>query len=84
MTKPYNTGKNDAGKNRLGLVLGGFAGALEAVGLVGAYGATVYSDNSWKSVGNGVGRYTNALLRHQLSKMMVVELLDNLYEDCAL
>ena len=69
MTKPYNTGKNDAGKNRLGLVLGGFAGALEAVGLVGTYGATIYSDNSWRCVENGVERYTDALLRHQLSKM---------------
>ena len=84
MTKTYNTGKNDAGKNHLGLVLGGFAGALEAVGLVGTYGATIYSDNNWKSVGDGVGRHTDALLRHQLSKMGVVELLDNLYKDCGL
>ena len=45
MTKQYNTGKNDAGKNRLGLVLGGFADALEDVGLVGTYGASIYSDN---------------------------------------
>ena len=43
MTRQYNTGKNDAGKNRLGLVLGGFAGALEAVGLVGTYGTTIFT-----------------------------------------
>ena len=64
MNKPYNTVKNDAGKNRLDLVLGGFADALEAVGLVGTYGATVYSDNSWKCVENGVERYTDALERN--------------------
>ena len=71
MTKPYDSGKDkdDAGKNRLGMVLGGFAGALEAVGLVGTYGATKYSDGGWKSVENGVERYNDAMMRHWIKKM---------------
>lgn len=56
--------KLDAGKNRLGLVLGGFAGALEQVGLVGTGGAVTYSDNGWKSVPDGAARYEDAMLRH--------------------
>lgn len=60
--------KLDAGKNRLGLVLRGFARALEAVGDVGTYGAQKYTDNGWKSVPNGVARYTDALYRHLLAE----------------
>lgn len=38
--KPNEVGaKLDAGKNRLGLVLGGFARALQEIGRVGTYGA---------------------------------------------
>lgn len=56
--------KLDAGKNRLGLVLGGFANALEAVGLVGTYGAEKYTPNGWKEVPDGVARYEDAMMRH--------------------
>lgn len=56
--------KLDAGKNRLGLVLGGFARALEQVGLVGTGGAVTYSDNGWKEVDDGIARYEGAMLRH--------------------
>lgn len=56
--------KLDAGKNRLGLVLGGFARALEEVGKVGTYGANKYSDNGWKKVEKGAARYDDAMLRH--------------------
>lgn len=56
--------KLDAGKNRLGLVLGGFARALEQVGLVGTGGAVTYSDNGWKEVDDGIARYEDAMLRH--------------------
>ena len=56
--------KLDAGKNRLGLVLGGFAKALEEVGKVGTYGANKYSDNGWKEVEKGAARYDDAMLRH--------------------
>lgn len=60
--------KLDAGKNRLGLVLFGFARALRAVGQVGTYGANKYSDNGWMKVTNGEARYTDAMLRHLLAE----------------
>ena len=56
--------KLDAGKNRLGLVLGGFARALEEVGKVGTYGAEKYSPNGWKKVEDGSERYEDAMMRH--------------------
>lgn len=56
--------KLDDGKNRLGLVLGGFASAIKEVGCIGTFGANKYTDNGWQSVPNGVARYTDALLRH--------------------
>lgn len=60
--------KLDAGKNRLGLVLGGFALALEQVGQVGTFGANKYSPNGWVSVPNGVDRYTDAMYRHLMKE----------------
>jgi hypothetical protein len=56
--------KLDAGKNRLGLVLGGFSLALQEVGKVGTYGANKYTDNGWMEVPDGEHRYTDAMLRH--------------------
>ena len=56
--------KLDAGKNRLGLVLGDFALALEHVGRVGTFGARKYSDHGWLTVPNGQERYTDAMYRH--------------------
>lgn len=56
--------KLDAGKNRLGLVLGGFALALDEVGRVGTFGATKYTPNGWRSVPGGIERYTDAMYRH--------------------
>lgn len=58
--------KLDAGKNRLGLVLFGFARALQEVGKVGTYGANKYTDNGWTEVPDGERRYTDAMLRHLL------------------
>jgi hypothetical protein len=58
--------KLDAGKARCGLVLGGFARALEEVGRVGTYGAVKYSPDGWVHVPNGVERYTDAMWRHLL------------------
>lgn len=64
-TDPHQPGaKLDAGKNRLGLVLGGFAHALKAVGEVGTFGATKYTDDGWREVPDGIARYTDAMLRH--------------------
>ncbi len=56
--------KLDAGKNRMGLVLCGFARALQEVGAVGTYGANKYTDNGWIEVPDGERRYTDAMLRH--------------------
>jgi len=68
-TDPHSPGaKLDAGKNRLGLVLGGFAKALEEVGKVGTYGAEKYSPNGWKSVPDGLVRYEDAMMRHWLTQ----------------
>lgn len=64
--KPANEAgaKLDAGKNRMGLVLFGFARALQAVSEVGTYGANKYTDNGWMAVPDGVRRYSDAMLRH--------------------
>lgn len=56
--------KDDSNKPRLDLVLGDFANALWAVGVVGTYGANKYTDKGWHEVENGIERYSNALLRH--------------------
>lgn len=58
--------KLDAGKDRLGLVLFGFARALQEVGKVGTYGARKYTDDGWMHVSDGERRYTDAMLRHLL------------------
>lgn len=60
--------KLDAGKNRLGLMIGGFPRALEAVGQVTTFGANKYSPGGWQHVENGVERYTDALYRHLLKE----------------
>lgn len=71
---PHGTAANtpgaklDAGKNRLGLVVGGFSRALKAVGDVGTFGANKYTPNGWMSVPNGVERYTDAMYRHLLDE----------------
>lgn len=65
--KPNEAGaKLDAGKNRCGLVLFGFARALQEVSKVGTYGANKYTDNGWTEVPDGERRYTDAMLRHLL------------------
>jgi hypothetical protein len=61
--------KLDAGKTRLGLVIGDFANALELVGQVGTFGAHKYTDHGWLNVPDGVPRYTDAMLRHLLAEM---------------
>jgi len=62
--------KLDAGKNRLGLVIDGFARALWAVGEVGTYGAMKYTDNGWQLVEGGIERYRDADYRHKLRQAM--------------
>ena len=73
-TDPYGMGvhdigaKLDAGKNRLGLVIGSFSRAIQAIGEVGTYGATKYSRNSWLYVPDGIARYTDAMYRHLMKE----------------
>lgn len=65
---PHQPGaKLDAGKPRLGLVLGDFARALVEVGRVGTYGAEKYSPRGWLEVPGGEARYLDALYRHLLA-----------------
>ena len=45
-------------------LLGMFGLALEAVAEVGTYGAKKYARGGWEHVGDGVNRYTAAMLRH--------------------
>ena len=56
--------KLDHGKDRMGLVLNGFALALREVSKVGTFGANKYTDNGWKEVPKGISRYTDAMYRH--------------------
>lgn len=60
--------KADQGKNRVSLIMHGFANALLAVGEVGTFGANKYTDNGWCEVENGEQRYTDALYRHMLAE----------------
>lgn len=60
--------KMDAGKVRVGLVLGGFSRALTEVSRVGTNGARKYTDNGWMEVPGGIARYTDALGRHLLEE----------------
>jgi hypothetical protein len=62
--------KLDAGKVRCGLVISGFAGALYQVSRVGTFGAAKYTPNGWRSVENGIARYTDAMHRHLLTEAM--------------
>lgn len=59
--------KLDNGKIKAG-VLADFGKALEAVAIVGTYGANKYTRNGWKSVPNAVERYTDAKWRHLLAQ----------------
>ena len=60
--------KADVGKNRLTLIMHGFARALLEVGKVGTFGAQKYTDNGWCEVVNAEQRYTDALYRHLLAE----------------
>lgn len=60
--------KLDQGKNRLGLVIGGFCRALEEVGRVGTFGAEKYVPDGWVEVRDGMSRYTDAMYRHLIAE----------------
>lgn len=61
--------KYDTGKNRMGLVLEGFANALWEVGNVGTFGCERYGEFNWKYVDNAKSRYKDALFRHLFQYM---------------
>ena len=47
-----------------------FPRALEAVAQVSGFGASKYAWGGWKTVDDGINRYSNALGRHQLKKQL--------------
>ena len=65
--------KLDALKPRPALVLGGFSRALTAVSHVGTYGAIKYTPNGWRTVPDGVERYSEAMVRHWLDESQGIE-----------
>jgi hypothetical protein len=68
--------KYDEGKNRMGLVLQGFANALWEVGRVGTFGANKYGENNWMYLDNAQSRYKDALFRHLFQYMQGKDLDD--------
>ncbi len=58
--------KHDAGKNRLGLLFGGFPNAIWHAGLVTTMGAEKYTKHGWREVPGGIERYSDAMYRHLL------------------
>lgn len=68
--------KYDEGKNRMGLVLQGFANALWEVGRVGTFGCSKYGENQWQGLANGKARYLDALFRHLFQYMQGKDLDD--------
>jgi hypothetical protein len=59
--------KHDAGKPKVGLIMGGFAPAILEVAKVGTFGAAKYGPGNWREVADGQARYTDAMLRHWLA-----------------
>lgn len=58
--------KDDSGKNRVGLMVEGFAAALLEVAEITTYGAQKYTDHGWRLVPDAKNRYSDALYRHLL------------------
>lgn len=56
--------KYDEDKPITGTILQDFGNALNAVALVGTFGAQKYSKSNWLKVDNGIERYTDAMARH--------------------
>lgn len=62
--------KDDSGKVDAGLLEQSFPRALYAVAEVCTYGCKKYTRDGWKSVPNGINRYTAAMARHRLNRNM--------------
>lgn len=61
--------KDDAGKLRYGLVLGGMVDSIKAVVELAEIGAKRYGDNNWQNVEDGAERYKEALQRHLIDEL---------------
>ncbi|TGJ99902.1 hypothetical protein EHO57_14180 [Leptospira langatensis] len=61
--------KLDAGKLRYSLILRSMSGAITEVVKVAEYGARKYSVDGWRSVPDGIQRYTEALDRHNFAEI---------------
>jgi len=60
--------KYDKGKNIAGVLFEDFPNALDGVSSVATFGAEKYERSSWHKVENGLQRYQDALVRHQIAK----------------
>lgn len=60
--------KADAGKVMASLLFTDFGLALNEVARVGTFGAKKYTKHGWRSVNNGIERYTDAMVRHLISE----------------
>ncbi len=58
--------KDDEGKVEPSFVFEYFSKALEAVARVSMFGARKYTRGGWRTVPNGIQRYTDAMDRHRL------------------
>ncbi|WP_416398108.1 dATP/dGTP diphosphohydrolase domain-containing protein [Allohahella sp. A8] len=66
--EPCNQGmKHDTGKPRTGLMVDGFALALNEVAKVTTFGAEKYAPDNWRKVDNATSRYRDAVYRHLLA-----------------
>lgn len=61
--------KDDSGKSPVVRgAIGYFPEAIKAVAAVSAFGATKYAWNGWRSVPDGLNRYTDAMGRHLIDE----------------
>ena len=66
--QPQEGRKYDTSKPRMAQLLSDFAFALEAIAAVGEMGAQKYDLHNWPQVRDGVLRYEDAQVRHQLAR----------------
>ncbi len=61
--------KYDHGKPQAALILSEFARALIEISKLGTFGLKKYPNNDWQKTTNGINRFSDALMRHQLTEM---------------
>lgn len=60
--------KYDTGKPIAGIIFEDFPSAINGVCIVGTFGANKYARGNWKLVENAKQRYSDAMVRHMISK----------------